>query len=61
MFKRIPHESQDISGELRTEEYVKHHQKYARLQFKPFISERGERSLLKEKMNRKWNHRVSDR
>jgi ubiquinone/menaquinone biosynthesis C-methylase UbiE len=39
MLKRIPHSSQDISGEPKTKEYVQHHQKYARLQFKAFMGE----------------------
>lgn len=37
MLKRIPHSTQDISGELNTDQYVKHHRKVARAQFKPFL------------------------
>jgi ubiquinone/menaquinone biosynthesis C-methylase UbiE len=39
MLKRIPHSCQDISGELRTKEYVQHHEKHARTQFKAFMAE----------------------
>jgi SAM-dependent methyltransferase len=39
MMKRIPHGSQDISGELKTKEYVQHHEKHARTQFKAFMAE----------------------
>lgn len=39
MLKRIPHDSQEISGESRTEEYVQSHQKYAQTQFKAFTAE----------------------
>ena len=41
MMKRIPHGSQDISGELKTKQYVQHHEKHARTQFKAFLAELG--------------------
>ena len=39
MMKRIPHTSQELSGELKTKEYVQHHEKHARTQFKAFLAE----------------------
>jgi SAM-dependent methyltransferase len=39
MMKRIPHSSQEISGEAKTAEYVQHHEKHARTQFKAFMAE----------------------
>ena len=39
MLKRIPHTSQDITGQLKTEEYVQNHEKHARIQFKAFLTE----------------------
>jgi ubiquinone/menaquinone biosynthesis C-methylase UbiE len=39
MMKRIPHSSQDISGEPKTKEYLQHHQKYARIQLRSFLRE----------------------
>lgn len=37
MLKRIPHRSQDISGESKTREYLKSHEKHAHIQFKAFM------------------------
>lgn len=39
MLKRIPHNRQDISGELETKEYTQDHEKHARAQFKAFMVE----------------------
>lgn len=39
MLKRIPHSSQDMGGERKTKEYVQHHQKYTRVQFRVFMKE----------------------
>jgi hypothetical protein len=39
MLKRIPHSSQEISGEPRTREYLENHEKHARMQFSAFMKE----------------------
>lgn len=39
MLERIPHPSEEISGGLKTENYVKSHEKYAKTHFSAFISE----------------------
>jgi ubiquinone/menaquinone biosynthesis C-methylase UbiE len=46
MLKRISHSSQDISGELETKEYVQHHEKHARAQFKAFMVELARRQQM---------------
>ena len=46
MLKRIPHGSQDISGELEAQEYTQHHEKYARAQFKDFMVELARQQQL---------------
>jgi ubiquinone/menaquinone biosynthesis C-methylase UbiE len=47
MLKRIPHSSQDISGEPKTREYLESHEKHARIQFKAFMKELDRQSLYR--------------
>lgn len=47
MLKRIPHNSQDISGEPKTREYLESHEKHANIQFKAFMKELDRQCLYR--------------
>ena len=50
MLKRIPHGSQDISGELNTKEYMQNHEKHANMQFKAFRAEMERQKQVRQSL-----------
>jgi ubiquinone/menaquinone biosynthesis C-methylase UbiE len=50
VFKRIPHGSADISGDLEVKGYVQSHEKYGRTQFKAFLNELARQQRKRESL-----------